>query len=76
MKNVHRDYVSSQAGDWKSCTDCSPERSEQGAEKEHHGTELEKAQPELEKRQPERHWMPFFCKGALFRGKGGPPVLE
>ena len=20
--------------------------------------------------------LPFFCKGALFRGKGGPPVLE
>ena len=21
-------------------------------------------------------YMFFFCKGALFRGKGGPPVLE
>ena len=24
---------------------------------------------------PSSHYI-FFCKGALFRGKGGPPVLE
>ena len=29
-----------------------------------------KAKPYLQ------YWNIFFCKGALFRGKGGPPVLE